>query len=190
MNRFDLFLLVVVGVFLIVGAWRGLVRLLLGIAGVVLGVFFALRFEAALAPAMQRWVVAEELLARLLAFVVIVVGVSVACFVVAWLVRQMLKVGHLAWLDRVLGATAGLLCALLFAGAIAVFLTAGYPDQSKVLAGSRTAPYLVQVSRALAAVAPADLKHKFDAGFQRLQKWLGEAKEAGARGAEALMPGR
>jgi len=176
MNGFDLFLIVMVVALLALGAWKGLVRLLLGITGMVAGVFLALRFESRLAPLFLRWVTTQELLARLLAFVSIVVGVSVACVVIAFLVRQMLKVATLGWLDRVLGATAGLVCALLFMGTIALFLTAGFPDQSKLLAGSKTAPYLLQVSRGVAKAAPPELRQKFDAGLEKLQTWLGKGK--------------
>jgi len=174
MNRFDVFLLAMVVVLLALGAWKGFVRLLLGTVGLVAGVFLALRFESRVAPLFQRWVTSQELVARLLAFVAIVVGVVIACVVIAFLVRQMLKVATLGWLDRLLGATVGLVCALLFMGTIAVFLTAGFPDQSKLLAGSKTAPYLIQISRGIAKAAPADLRQKFDAGFEKLQAWLGK----------------
>jgi membrane protein required for colicin V production len=176
MNRFDVLLMAMVVVLLILGAWKGFVRLLLGTTGMVAGVFLALRFEARLAPLFLRWVTTQELIARLLAFVSIVVGVSIACVIIAFLVRQMLKVTTLGWLDRVLGATAGLACALLFMGTIAVFLTAGFPDQSKLLAGSKAAPYLVQVSRGIAKAAPPELRQRFDAGFEKLQAWLGKGK--------------
>jgi membrane protein required for colicin V production len=176
MNAFDLLLIAIVVALLVLGAWKGIVRLLLGATGMVAGVFLALRFEARVAPLFLRWVTTQELVARLLAFVSIVVGVSVACVVIAFLVRQMLKVATLGWLDRVLGATAGLVCALLFMGTIAVFLTAGFPDQSNLLAGSKTAPYLVQLSRGIAKAAPPELRQKFDAGLEKLQSWLGRGK--------------
>ena len=47
MNRFDVFLLTMVVVLLVLGAWKGFVRLLLGTAGLIVGVFLALRFESA-----------------------------------------------------------------------------------------------------------------------------------------------
>jgi membrane protein required for colicin V production len=175
-NGFDLFVIMVVVALLALGAWKGIVRLLLGATGMVAGVFLALRFESRVAPLFLKWVTTQELIARLLAFVSIVVGVSVACVVIAFLVRHMLKVATLGWLDRLLGATAGLLCALLFMGTIAVFLTAGFPDQSKLLAGSKTAPYLVQVSRGIAKAAPPELRQKFEAGLERLETWLGASK--------------
>src|SRR5512133_3175833 len=54
MNGIDLTILIVLGLFLVKGIWRGLIRQLCAIAGIVLGGFLAWSFTPVLGPELAR----------------------------------------------------------------------------------------------------------------------------------------
>jgi len=167
MNGFDLLVLLAAALFVLFGAYRGLLRLGLGLAGLVVGLFLALRWEGALTPYVRR-IIDSDLWAPLLSFVGVVVAVVIASLVVAWALRSVLKVAHLLWIDRILGATAGLLCAALLAGGVAVILASDLPPDSRLLADSALAPYTLQISRGVVRLAPEGLRQRFEAGLERI----------------------
>ena len=167
MNGFDLLILLSAALLVLFGAYRGLVRIALGLGGLVVGLILALRWEGAV----SRWVrplVDSDLWAPLLAFVGVVVAVVLAFLVASWTLRHLLRAAHLIWLDRLLGAAAGLVCASLLAGALAVLLASDLPAGSRFLAHSRLAPYTLQISRGVVRLAPSQLRERFQVGLERI----------------------
>jgi membrane protein required for colicin V production len=167
-NGFDMFVLVLGLVLVLLGLFRGLVRMAVGLGGLVLGIFLAIRFEERATPLVRR-VVDSELWGSMIAFVGIVVGVVLAAAVVSFVLRKLLKAANLAWVDRGLGAAVGLVGALFLSAALSIILTAGLPRDSRLLADSKLAPITLRLSVALVRLAPPSLRQRFDAGMQRLR---------------------
>ena len=184
-NRFDVLLVAVTLIFLLIGAWRGLVRIALGAAGLIVGVILAIRLEARATPVARR-VVDSELFAPLLAFVAVVLLVVIVFFLAAWLIRSMLRVAKLTWIDRLMGAAAGFACAILLAAGLCVLVASSAPETSRFLSDSALAPYTLQLSRGIARLAPPDLRNRFQAGWERIQRSWDEARTAAERGQRAL----
>ena len=169
MNAFDAFVLLAALALFCVGMLRGVVRISLGLGGMILGLVVALQYEATLAPRLQR-VVTDDVLAHLLAFALLVMGVMVLSIFVGWMLRHLLKKAHLTWLDRLLGAAAGLVCAALLAAAVAVPLASVLPRGSRVLTESRLAPVTLEVSRLVVRLAPDELRLRFQRGLDRIKE--------------------
>ena len=168
MNAFDAFVLLAALALACLGILRGVVRISLGLGGIVLGLLLALQYEGVVAPVIQR-VVSDEVVAHLLAFALIVMAVLAGSIFLAWTLRNLLKKAHLSWLDRSLGAGAGLLCAALLAAAVAVPLASVLPQDSRVLVESRLAPLTLKVSRMVVRLAPEDVRQKFQQGLDRIK---------------------
>jgi membrane protein required for colicin V production len=169
MNGFDAFVLLAALALVCLGILRGLVRISLGLGGLVLGLLVALQYEGSVAPSFER-AVGDPVVAHLLAFAVLVMAVLAGSILLAWALRRLLKKAHLGWLDRLLGAAVGLLCATLLAAAVAVPLASVLPKDSRVLAESRLAPVTLKVSRMVVRLAPQDLREKFLRGIDRIQE--------------------
>ena len=167
MNGLDIFILALAAALGLLGAFRGLIRLGFGITGLVLGILLAVRWEERTTPIVRR-VVDSDLWAPMFAFTGVVVAVVLAAIAVSTLLRRVLKLAHLAWVDRALGATAGVLGALLLSAGLSIFLAAGLPVGSRLLSDSTLAPVTLRVSHAVVRLAPPALRQRFEDGIQRL----------------------
>jgi uncharacterized membrane protein required for colicin V production len=169
MNAFDAFVLLAALALFCLGILRGVVRISLGLGGMILGLVVALQYEAVLASGIQR-VVKDDVLAHLVAFALLVMAVMTLAIFVGWILRHLLKKAHLTWLDRALGAAAGLVCAALLAAAVAVPLASVLPRGSRVLTESRLAPVTLEVSRFVVRLAPEELRDRFQRGLDRIKE--------------------
>ncbi len=169
MNAFDAFVLLAALALFCVGMLRGVVRISVGLGGMILGLVVALQYEATLAPRVQH-VVSDDVLAHLLSFALLVMAVMALSLFAGWVLRHLLNKAHLGWLDRLLGAAAGLVCAALLAAAVAVPLASVLPRGSRILTESRLAPVTLQVSRLVVRLAPEELRERFQQGLDRIKE--------------------
>lgn len=176
MNALDIGLVVVAGVLVVLGLAKGFVRLLVAVAALVVAFLLASRFHRALADHWSASRVPPEVL-RLAAYLAIFVGVMLVGALLAWLLRNLLKAAMLGWADRLAGAALGLLAAIL-AGALVILPLAAYsPGGSRLLQGSKLAPYVSAVADLVNTISPADLAERYRAGIERARRWWrGEAE--------------
>jgi hypothetical protein len=113
--------------------------------------------------------------ARIGAYILVFVATMLAGGLVAWVVGKMLKLAMLSWADRLAGGAVGILAALLAAAFIVHPLVASSPDGSKLLAGSKFAPYVSVVADLGNAVAPDAVAKRYEAGIDALRRiWRGD----------------
>ncbi len=167
MNALDIALAVVLAAFVVFGAVKGLVRLVLGSVALAFGVFLGCWYNAPVAAAMSGWIQSDSV-RRLSAFGAIFLATLAGFAVLVWFITKTLEAAHLRWVDRLTGAALGLAIAALLAGAILVPLTAFLPADSTLVGGSTMAPYIQRVSSLVRAVVPADLKQRYDAARKRM----------------------
>ncbi len=148
MNTIDIIFIVVMGLCVILGFFKGLIRQIM----TVLGIIAVATLTATLAPYVQKWfanIIVNEntrsLVAMLVAALIIVAGYTL----VAILITKMLKrVKVLKVLNRVLGAVLGLVVAYLaFAVIFALFTETGsefLPGLKKMLGESLDSSWVVQ----------------------------------------------
>src|SRR5512147_2496735 len=102
MNSVDIAIIVVVLLFGALGIYWGFIRQVLALAGLVAGVIFAGRYGASVADALSSFV-SNDALARLLGFVLVVIGVSAAVSLLASLLHRFVGLLFLGWLDHLAG---------------------------------------------------------------------------------------
>ena len=124
MTVFDYAVLAVLGLSLLLGAWRGFVSELLALAAWVVA-FIAARHGAPLLAPLLAGIVAEPMLRSALAFALVFIGVLVLVSLLRLLLRELLKAVGLGLLDRMLGAVFGILrgAVVVFAGVLIGGLT-------------------------------------------------------------------
>jgi len=179
MNGFDIAVLVVAGVLALLGLLKGVVRILVGIAALIVAFLLASRFHQRLA---DLWVEEPSRWLRVGAYVAIFLGVMLIGGWIAWLLRALFKAAMLGWADRLAGAALGLAAAAVGTALLIMPLVAYLPQGETVLTRSVLAPYLVVVSDAFNRLAPEEMSRYYRGGVEELRKRWGNGAEGAQSG--------
>jgi membrane protein required for colicin V production len=182
MNWLDAILGVALLVCLVNGFRRGFSRQVIGLAsGVVallLGIWWYGTAGAWLLP-----YVSSPVIAKAAGFGIVFCGVLLLGGLISFVVGKFLTVTGLSFFDHLLGAGFGLLRWAVVAIAIVMSAMAfsrgdRAPD---AIVESRLAPYVVDVARLVAAMAPHDLKAGFHKTYDQVKAAWGSAIDKGIR---------
>ncbi len=161
MNPFDIVVVVIVGFCLIRGLFRGLIKELASVVAVLAGFYAAYTYYPRIAELLTRWM-ANGAYRNILSFLLIFCMVFLVISIFGVIIKYLLKIAFLGWVDRFCGMGIGLVKGLLIVSILLVMLTAFLPKGAPVLKKSLTAPYVVAVSREMSKVIPRDMKRSFD----------------------------
>ena len=191
-NLFDVAASITVLVLCLYGAFRGMARVVIGLAGLAAAWLLATRFCEWLAV---RWGASSASVFdkgespdtnRLVAFGLIFLGVWLASWIIGWLVARALGAVKLRWLDRLCGFGLGLLAAIVFLCAVTVPVLALLPpDGGALMKESRLAPFAVAGAEWLAAGVPAEMRTRFTSVSKRLLRATMLVPDASGAGSTA-----
>ena len=170
MNGFDMILLAAMGILVVVGLVKGLVRILVGFGALIAAFVVASMFHQPLADRFGMFDLSVGIL-RLLCYIMIFIAVMLTGSVLAFLLRKVLKAAMLSWADRLAGAALGVASVFLAFSLLILPIVAYAPGGSQMLSNSILAPYVVVVSDLAASIAPDDLVEKFRAEIGELKKF-------------------
>lgn len=165
---------IVLGIILLVsvfGAARnGVTKELIRIASLVVGVILAMWGHGVVGQQLQVWI-PNPRIASTLGFALILFGCLLAGALAAHLLKVVWKFTGLEWLDMLLGGAFGLARGLLVCAIILVGLIAFQPiaDTTTVVSGSAVAPWVLNVSRTVAAAAPGSMRGAFRRGVALIE---------------------
>ncbi|GAC1356326.1 MAG: hypothetical protein NVSMB3_02530 [Acidobacteriaceae bacterium] len=142
---------------------RGIIRELFGLMGTVLGLLLAAWNYQTLALRLLQWL-PSLLTAEILAFLLIAVSVLLVCTLLGRLIRGTAHTIGLGVLDRLAGATFGLLRGAVLDLGILMIATAFFPPQA-LIANSSLAPYFLAAAREVSFVVPQDLQKRITGGI-------------------------
>ncbi len=129
MNYLDIGILIVLAAFLIKGVWRGLLREVCALAGLLLGALFAFRFHLPLADVLMSIFGISSQVAVVVAFVLLFVSTVLFFAVLGYLLSRFVQLLFLGGLNRVAGGFFGLAeGALLVAVVLFTFSLADLPE--------------------------------------------------------------
>jgi membrane protein required for colicin V production len=169
MNAFDIFIVVVVGFCLIRGIFRGLIKELSSIIGVLAGFYGAYTYYVKLAQLLSRWISDTGYL-NIFSFLVIFCCVFILISVLGVVIKYLLNVAFLGWIDRICGAGFGLIKGILIVSVVMISLTAFLPKGSPLIKKSLLAPHVALVSETMAKVVSEDMKGEFAGKINALKK--------------------
>jgi len=191
MNGFDLMVLVIVLFCMIRGAFRGLIREVSGIVAVIAGFYGAFNYYFMLSPHLE-FLIHTPGIRHLVSFSVLFCSIVILVGLLAALIRQLMHVVFLGWVDRTFGLIFGTAKGVLIAAVLFIVLTAFVPSGTTSLINrSETAPYLAQMSRAMTLFISRNLRVDF---LDRLNKQKprsdnAQTKEGGSVGIIGPCPG-
>ena len=116
MNWLDIVIIVAIVVPTLIGLRIGMIKAALSLAGLIVGVIVAGRYYLPLSE--QLSFISQESVAKIAAFIIILVGILVIAGVLARLLKWTASVMMLGWVNHLGGAVFGLLLGAIFCGAL------------------------------------------------------------------------
>lgn len=161
MNGFDLMVLVIVLFCMIRGVFRGLIREVSGIVAVITGFYGAFTYYWILSPHLV-FLIEAPAIRHLISFGVLFCGIVILVGLVAALIRKLMHVVFLGWVDRTFGLVFGTAKGILIVSVLFIMLT-GFVQtgSSSMMTRSETAPYLAKISRTMTLFLSRNLRIDF-----------------------------
>lgn len=169
MNLFDIAVITIITFCLIGGGFRGLIREVSGIIGLTAGFYGANTYYERLLPYARQWIdtpAVQHLICFFALFCVILLVVGL----LARLIRKLLHLVFLGWVDRTFGIWFGALKGILISTILFILVTTFLPGSRSFLADARTAPYLAQAADAVTVFVSRGMKTDFYRQLEGMKK--------------------
>lgn len=116
MEVIDIIIIVLGVIGLIDGFKDGFIKELAGLVGLVGGILLARKLYLSVAVSLTPMLGTSEKTTQIIAFILIMLVVPMACSVIAWLISKLLKSVGLGFVNRLLGGVLGVAKMAIFAG--------------------------------------------------------------------------
>jgi membrane protein required for colicin V production len=157
----DLVLVLVIASSVLAGFAAGFARVGVGFAAMIVGMFCGFWFYGIVAGYVIDYV-SSRAIANLIGFFVILAGVLIVGAILGRILAKFFKWVGLSWLDRLLGGVFGIVRGFVIAAAMVTVLLAFSPSPPpRSVVDSKILPYVINVSDALAAMTPHEIKDQF-----------------------------
>lgn len=170
MNPFDILIIVILGYCLVRGLFRGLVKEISSIIGVLGGFYAAYSYYTLVAKWLSR-VISNTSYLHILSFLVIFCFVLIIVNILGIIIKYLLDIAFLGWVDRIFGILFGFSKGVLIVSILFIILTTFLPKGAPIIKNSLLAPHVIWVSENMARVISKEMKQEFS-------DKLGELKEA------------
>ena len=169
MNWLDVIFLLILIFTSVHGLFKGLIKEVASILGLVLGIIAANRYYGFLAHRLGDMSIADPY-AWIFAYLIIFTAVLAGVILLGKLLRTLLKIGMLGWVDKLAGGIFGFLKGALVICVIMLILTFVLHTDSPLLKKSGIAPFLTDFNQNLSAMIPDEVKQGYMEKSERLQK--------------------
>lgn len=169
MNPFDIVIIIIVGFCLIRGFFRGLVKELSSIIGVLGGFYAAYTYYREIAKFLSKWV-SNTSYVNIISFMLIFCLVFILISILGIIIKYILNIAFLGWVDRICGAGFGIIKSLLIVSVLFVMLTSFLPQGAPMIKESFLAPHVAIVAESLAKAVPKHMKNQFETKIAELKK--------------------
>jgi len=169
MNLLDYVLIIILGYCLVRGIFRGLIKELSAIVGVLGGFYAAYSYYPRAAHYLAHWFANPGYL-KIISFFIVFAMVFWVVSLVGVILKYLMNIAFLGWTDRICGAIFGALKGLLITIVLIVVLTAFLPQNANIIKNSWGAHNLMQLSAYMVKVTPKEMKQSFEAKMKELNK--------------------
>jgi len=173
MNILDMIIIGAMIFFIVRGIWRGFFREVGSLAGVILGIWLANKYQPQLTVFLKSHLSSGRFLS-LISFGVIFFIVLIACNLAGSGLRFLVKKAFLGWADRGLGAALAVVKGIILTYLVIILLTFFLPAKAPLIAKSRLAPAIVTSYQSIMGLISAEAyngwKNKWVGRTERLKK--------------------
>jgi membrane protein required for colicin V production len=188
-TSFDWILISILVSSTVAGLMAGFARVTIGLAAGIFGILFGFWFYRMPAAWFSEYFESKTA-SSVLGFALVFVSVLVFGGLLGRLIAKIFKWAGLTWLDRLMGGAFGAVRGMIVVAGIVTIVTAFAPNPPpRWIAQSEMMPYAAGFAKVLAAVAPRELKERFDENMERIHKlWSGKSKPDAAASAGSSEP--
>ena len=182
MNWLDFVLAIILLACIVGGLRRGFSRQVIGLISGVLALLLGIWLYGTVGGYLMPYINSRTM-CNACGFAIIFSGVLLAGALISYIVGRFLTVTGLSIVDHLLGAGFGLLRGLVYAIAIimgAMAFARGNTPPAAIV-DSRIAPYVVDASRLVAALAPHELREGFRRTYEQVKSAWTDALKKGMR---------
>ena len=169
MNPFDILIIVILGYSFVRGLFRGLVKELSSIVG-VLGGFYAAYTYYHLPAGLLSNLIKNQAYLNIFSFLIVFCLVLLVINILGVIIKYLMNIAFLGWVDRIGGFGFGFIKGLLIVCVIFITLTAFLPKGSAFLKNSVLAPHISWVSEKMSHVISKEMKRDFRVKLGELKK--------------------
>ncbi len=170
MNAFDILIIVIVSFCLIRGAFKGLIGEVSSIIGVVAAFYGAYTYYPLITVYAQKWI-ENSGFRNIIAFFLMFCAILIIINLVSLLIRKLLNLVFLGWVDRTFGLIFGAVKGILIVSVIFIMITSFLPKNSNLLTTSKFSPYIAKVSETLTVFVSKNSRKDFLKKLEELKIW-------------------
>jgi len=167
MNPFDVFIIIVLGYSIVRGLFRGLVKEVSSIFGVLGGFYAAYSYYPVVAKIFSGLVINPSYL-NILSFLAIFCIVLIIISILGVVIKYLLNVAFLGWIDRLCGVFFGLIKGVLIVTVLFIILTTFLPKGAPLIKKSVLAPHVIWISEKMVNLVSEEMKRDF---FGKLEEF-------------------
>ncbi len=160
MNVLDWILIAILGVSVLYGLYKGLVRQIVSILAILLGLIGASRGAKFVIPLLKDLGASQEI-AGILSFVLLFIVLYLIIILLGNLIHRLMHTMFLGCANRLGGAVFGFIRGIIVSSIIIIILTLTVSETTPILTQSKVTPYIMTISRVLISLVPENLKHRF-----------------------------
>ncbi|HIC90986.1 MAG TPA: CvpA family protein [Syntrophaceae bacterium] len=177
MNVLDIIIILILTLCIIRSLFRGFIKEIFSILGIIIGVLIASRYYYLLFPCLSRYVSNQDYI-NLFSFTLVFLSVFLIVMLLGILLKALLKVMFIGWVDHTLGGVFGLLKGVIYVALLVWVLTTFLPKGSGLMEKSRLSPYITHISKTFVVMVPPKLECIFNEKQQVLKElWYGKAQK-------------
>lgn len=169
MNPLDIVIIIILGYGLIRGIFRGMVKEISSIVGVFAGFYAAYSYYPLVSEILEDWITNVPFL-NILSFMLIFCVIFFLISILGVIIKYLMHVASLGWMDRLLGASLGFGKSVLIVSIILVVLTAFLPKGAPIIKTSLLSPHVSVISEKLAQVISIEMKQAYTAKLEDIKK--------------------
>ncbi len=170
MNAFDILVVIIVAFCLIRGVFKGLIGEVSGIIGVVAAFYGAYTYYPLITVYGEKWI-ENSGFRNILAFFLIFCAILIVVGLVSLLIRKLLNLVFLGWVDRTFGLIFGAAKGVLIVSIIFIMITSFFPDNSKILTASKFSPYIAKISETMTVFISKNSRQDFLKKLEGIINW-------------------
>lgn len=159
MSTFDIIVIAVIGILTIIGFWKGMVKQVFGLLGVIAGYMLAMKFYQ---PCSKFLTSIHPGTARIISFIAIFLACILVAHLIGWGIGRFLAISKLGFLNRIGGGFLGFLKGCILVAVMVMVVTAFFSANNSLFKNSSMMKYILPVTTVLKKVTREDIKAKYN----------------------------
>jgi membrane protein required for colicin V production len=169
MNPFDTIIIIILGYCLIRGFFRGLIKEISSIVGVLGGFYAGYTYYLDIARPLSVWI-SNPAYTKIIGFMILFCGVFAFVSILGVIIKYLMNIAFLGWVDRICGVFFGIAKGVMITSVLLMILTTFLPKGASMIKDSLLAPHVSRVSEIMAQLVSKEMKLEFLTKIMELKK--------------------